>query len=257
MDQFTNIAGIRTRFRRTGDGPAAVVLHGWGAKIEAVDPIVRALASELTVYVPDLPGFGESGIPPEPWGVGDYMSWTLAFLRSIGVQRAHLVGHSFGGRIAIYLASHHPEVVDRMILVDSAGIRPKRGVRYYRRVGAAKVAKRAGRSLGPAGRRLQQRVAARMASADYAAAGPLRPTFVKVVNEDLTPLLPRILAPTLLIWGSEDDSTPVADARKMERLIPDAGLVIFDGAGHYSYLDQPQRFARVGGYFLSTAARAA
>ena len=257
MDQFTDIDGIRTRYRRVGSGAPVLVLHGWGAKIEAVDPIVRSLAAQATVYVADLPGFGESALPPQPWGVCDYTNWTLAFLREMDLARVDVVGHSFGGRIAIYLASHHPERIGKLILVDSAGIRPKRGLRYHRRVAVAKVSKHVGRRLGPVGRRLQARIAARMASSDYAAAGALRPTFVKVVNEDLTPLLAGIAVPTLLIWGSEDQDTPLSDARTMERLIPDAGLVIFDGAGHYSYLDQPARFARVGGYFLSTAVRAA
>lgn len=244
------IDGISTRLQCVGSGEPVLVLHGWGAKIEAVAPIVRALGAGATVYAPDLPGFGETGLPPEPWGVADYTRWTLALLDQLGLHRVKIVGHSNGGRIAIYLASHHPDRVEKMILVDSAGIRPKRGWSYYRRVGTAKVAKHLGARLGPAGRRLQQRVAARVASSDYASAGALRPTFVKIVNEDLTGLLPRIAAPTLLIWGAQDTSTPLSDGRTMERLIPDAGLVVFDDAGHYAYLDEPDRFGRIAAHFL-------
>jgi pimeloyl-ACP methyl ester carboxylesterase len=199
----------------------------------------------------DLPGFGETGLPPEPWGVAEYADWTRALMDELGLERPSIVGHSNGGRIAIHLASHHPGRVDKLILVDSAGIRPKRGFRYYRRVGMAKTAKHAARLLGPAGRALQRRVLARTASSDYANAGPLRPTFVKLVNEDLTPLLSQIRASTLLIWGDQDDSTPLADGQTMERLIPDAGLVVLKGAGHFSYIDQPQRFGRVAAHFLA------
>ncbi len=251
MDQFVDINGIRARWRRLGTGPPVLVLHGWGARIEAVDPIVRALAPQLTVDAVDLPGFGETGLPPEPWGVAEYAEWTRALMDELGLERPSVVGHSNGGRIAIHLASHHPERVDKLILVDSAGIRPKRGFRYYRRVGMAKTAKHAARFLGPPGRALHRRVFARAASSDYANAGPLRPTFVKLVNEDLTPLLSRIQASTLLIWGDQDDSTPLSDAQTMERLIPDAGLVVLKGAGHFSYLDQPQRFRRVAAHFLA------
>ena len=85
----------------------------------------------------------------------------------------------------------------------------------------------------------------RIASSDYKDAGELRPTLVKVVNEDLTPLLSRIGASTLLVWGTKDDAVPVAHARTMERLIPDAGLVLFEGAGHFAYLDEQGRFCAI------------
>jgi pimeloyl-ACP methyl ester carboxylesterase len=251
MDQFVDINGIRTRWRQAGTGPPVLVLHGWGAKIEAVDPIIRALSPQLTVFAVDLPGFGETALPPAPWGVADYADWTRALMDELGLERPSIVGHSNGGRIAIHLATHHPERVDKLILVDAAGIRPKRGLRYYRRVGVAKTAKHAARLLGRPGRALQRRVIARTASSDYANAGPLRPTFVKLVNEDLTPLLPRIRASTLLIWGDQDDATPLSDGQTMERLIPDAGLVVLKGAGHFSYIDQPQRFGRVAAHFLA------
>jgi pimeloyl-ACP methyl ester carboxylesterase len=105
--------------------------------------------------------------------------------------------------------------------------------------------------LGAPGRALGSRLVGRTASSDYAAsAETMRPTFVRLVNDDLTGLLPEIRASTLLIWGDQDADTPLSDGETMERLIPDAGLVVFEGAGHFSYADQPQRFARVAGHFL-------
>jgi pimeloyl-ACP methyl ester carboxylesterase len=114
---------------------------------------------------------------------------------------------------------------------------------------ASRSARLAGR-LGPAGRRLRDAVYDRIASADYREAGELRPILVKVVNEDLTDLLPRVRASTLLIWGAEDDVVPVTHARRMEGLIPDAGLVLFQRGGHFAYLDEPDRFCRVVTHFL-------
>ena len=111
-------------------------------------------------------------------------------------------------------------------------------------------ARAAGRLGGP-GAALRDALYRRIASEDYRNAGPLRPTFVKVVNEDLTELLPRVSAPTLLVWGTNDDAVPVAHARTMERAIPDAGLVLFEGAGHFAYLDEPDRFCRVVRHFLT------
>lgn len=249
---FTEIDGLRVRHMREGSGAPVVVLHGWGASIETVVSIVRALQGIAEVHALDLPGFGESQAPREPWGVDDYRRFLGSFMDAVGIaQPAALIGHSNGGRVAIAMAAAEPQRVSRMILVDSAGIRPKRGFTYYRKVSMAKVGKHAARRLGAPGRRLRDALVGRAASADYAAAPPeMRATFVRLVNADLRDLLPQVRVPTLLIWGQQDTATPVSDAQLMERLIPDAGLVLFEGAGHYSYLDQPARFATIARHFL-------
>jgi pimeloyl-ACP methyl ester carboxylesterase len=118
-----------------------------------------------------------------------------------------------------------------------------------------RVASRAARAigkLGPPGARLRDAAYRQLASQDYRDAGSLRPILVKVVNEDLAPLLVDVRSSTLLIWGTEDDAVPVAHARRMEAGIPDAGLVLFEGAGHFAYLDDPARFCRVARHFLGS-----
>lgn len=248
----SEIDGLRVRHVRQGAGAPVVVLHGWGASIETVASIVSALSGIAEVHALDLPGFGQSQAPPVPWGVDDYRRFLSSFMDAVGIAApAALIGHSNGGRVAIALAAAQPQRVTRMILVDSAGIRPKRGPTYYRKVGMAKVGKHAARRLGAPGRRLRDALVGRAASADYAAAAPeMRATFVRLVNADLRELMPQVRVPTLLVWGEQDTATPLADAHLMERLIPDAGLVVFEGAGHYSYLDQPARFARIARHFL-------
>jgi pimeloyl-ACP methyl ester carboxylesterase len=252
MDQILDIQGISTRLRRVGRGPDVLVLHGWGASIEAVQSILNGLADVCTVHAVDLPGFGHTGRPPHTWGVEEYSDWTRALLTTLGLSRPSIVGHSHGGRIAIHLAAHHPELVGRLLLVDSAGIRPRRTAKWYRKVAMAKVAKHVLSRLGSPGRAVGQRLVGRSASSDYAASdSAMRPTFVRLVNTDLTALLPDVHASTLLVWGDQDTETPLSDGETMARLIPDAGLVVFSGAGHFSYADQPQRFARVARHFLS------
>ncbi|MDE6555887.1 MAG: alpha/beta hydrolase, partial [Duncaniella sp.] len=141
------------------------------------------------------------------------------------------------------------------ILVDAAGIKPRRSFGYYRKVYTFKAMKRLmylvyGRE--EAERRLDRR-RAKAGSSDYAQASPMmRRILSKVVNEDLTSELPKIKAPTLLIWGENDTATPLSDAKKMERLIPDAGLVSYPGCGHYSFLDNPGGFAAVLTSFLKS-----
>jgi pimeloyl-ACP methyl ester carboxylesterase len=250
------IGGLRTRRLVRGEGEDLLVLHGWGASIEAVYPIVAGLASVARVHALDLPGFGESEPPPEPWGVQEYQGFVAAYMDAAGIARASIVGHSNGGRIAIRMAATEPARVAKLVLVDAAGVRPKRTFRWYRRVGMAKVGKYAARYLGAPGERLRETLIGRAASTDYAAAGELRSTLVKLVNADLRPFMPDIAASTLLVWGADDADTPLAMAREMERLIPDAGLVVLEGAGHFSYLDQPARFARIVSHFIAPPARA-
>jgi pimeloyl-ACP methyl ester carboxylesterase len=249
---FTEIEGLRVRHLREGSGPPVVVMHGWGARIETVASIVQALRGIAEVHALDLPGFGESEAPHAPWGVDDYRRFLGSFMDVVGVSRpATLIGHSNGGRVAIAMAATEPHRVSRMVLIDSAGIKSKRTFTYYRKVAMAKVGKHAARRLGAPGRTLREMLVGRAASADYAAASPqMRPTFVRLVNSDLRELMPQIKAPTLLIWGEQDTATPLADAHLMERLIPDAGLVVFEGAGHFSYLDQPEKFARIARHFI-------
>jgi pimeloyl-ACP methyl ester carboxylesterase len=233
-----------------GDLPI-VILHGWGAHIEAVGPILTALAGASDLIALDLPGFGESDSPEQAWDVDSYARFMIHFFDELGVDRAHLVGHSHGGRVSIALAADEPERVGRLLLVDSAGIPPKRGWRYRRRVAVAKLGRLLARVGGAPGRRLQARMRARVASRDYLdASETMRGTFRAVIAADLRDRLPRIGAPTLLVWGDRDEETPLWMAHLMEELIPDAGLVILGGAGHYSYADAPGQFGAVARRFL-------
>lgn len=242
--------GTGVHIVRGGAGSPVLVLHGWGASAAAVMPIVTGLVAGHDVIAPDMPGFGESDLPPAPWAVGDYADLVLRLLDRLGIDGpVDLIGHSFGGRIGIVLAARHADRIGRLVLVDSAGIRPTPSGRVRARSLAARAV-RPLRRLGPPGRGIADAVSARLASSDYRDAGPLRPTLAKVVAEDLRGYLPQIAAPTLLIWGALDDTTPLADGRLMEDSIPDAGLVVFDRAGHYAYADEPGRFNTIVAHFL-------
>ena len=162
------------------------------------------------------------------------------FVEALGLKAPILVGHSFGGRVSIVYASRWD--VTKVVLVDAAGIKPVRPLSYYIKVYSFKIARRIvpllmGQRRGQA---LIDRWRNRGGSADYNNASPvMKGILSKVVNEDLTSLLPLIKAPTLLLWGENDTATPMRDARIMERLIPDAGLVAMPGCGHFSFLDNP------------------
>jgi pimeloyl-ACP methyl ester carboxylesterase len=247
--RMVDVGGQRTRVLETGDGPPVVVLHGWGGRIESMNPVIGCLSGHFRVVALDLPGFGESPPPTGGWGTPDYAAYVRDVVGETGVARAHFLGHSFGAKTSLYLAATHPDLVEKLVLAGSPGLRgsPSPAVRAKRLV--SKGARVAGR-LGPVGRVLRDALYDRIASKDYKEAGALRSILVNVVNEDLSHLLPRVASPTLLVWGTGDDAVPVTHARIMERLIPDAGLVLLEGAGHFAYLEDPQRFCRVVRHFL-------
>jgi pimeloyl-ACP methyl ester carboxylesterase len=238
------VAGHPTRLYDSGQGPPVVVLHGWGGRIESMTPPIACLEPKHRVVAVDLPGFGESPAPSGAWGTSDYARFVSTLLNDLDIERASFVGHSYGAKTSLYLAATEPNLVDKLVLVGSSGLRtpPSFQARLKRTV--SKGARFAGKAGAP-GRKVRDTVYERIASNDYKDAGELRPTLVKVVNEDLTPLLSRIGASTLLVWGTKDDAVPVSHARTMERLIPDAGLVLFEGAGHFAYLDEQGRFCAI------------
>ena len=238
------VDGHPTRLYDSGEGPPVVVLHGWGGRIESMAPPIACVQPKHRVVAVDLPGFGESPPPLEAWGTNDYARFVSGLLRDLNVERAHFLGHSYGAKTSLYLAATEPELVDKMILVGSSGLRTPPSLKARMKRGVSKGARLAGKAGAP-GRRLRDSLYDRIASSDYKEAGALRPTLVKVVNEDLTPLLSRISASTLLVWGTKDDAVPVAHARTMERLIPDAGLILFEGAGHFAYLDEQAKFCAI------------
>lgn len=242
-------AGQRARLVERGRGEPVVVLHGWGGRIESMAPVIACLEPAFRVLALDLPGFGESPAPAQIWGTPEYSGFVAAVLAERGVRRARLVGHSYGAKIALHLAATRPELVQQLVLVGSSGLRTPPSLRARAKRMLSRLGRAAAR-LGPPGRAVRNALYARIASQDYRAAGAMRPILVKVVNEDFKQLLPRVGAPTLLVWGSADDAVPLSHARTMARLIPDAGLVTFEGAGHFAYLDEPARFCRVVRHFF-------
>lgn len=235
VEQIIEINGLPLHYFQAGSGYPVLLLHGWGVDSSTFCHVENHLADSFTTYSLDMPGFGETPPPKEAWSIYDYADLVETFLATQALDAPILIGHSFGGRISIILGSRG--LAKKIVLADSAGILPHRGLDYYAKVYSYKL----GRKLlgeGWAEKRRQK-----TGSADYqAASGVMRQTFVKVVNEDLQPLLAKIQAPTLLVWGSEDTATPLRDAKIMEQQIADCGLVVFEGCGHYAFLEQAVRF---------------
>lgn len=248
------INGIDTNYLAVGQGEAVLLLHGWGSSLEPYRRLIDLLSKKYFVIALDMPGFGKTGEPMRPFGVDDYVDFVLEFLKLFSISKLSLVGHSFGGRVIIKMANRKlPFAVDKIVLIDSAGIKPqgskKKSVKQVcYKIGKWFAGRRLISRLFPG---LLEKLRIKFGSADYVAASPMmRQCLVKVVNEDLSPLLPGIKAPTLLVWGEHDTATPLSDAKKMEAEIPDAGLAVIKNAGHFSFVEQPVIFESIMSSFF-------
>lgn len=248
MEKDIIIDGVKVHYEECGpsEGQPIIIMHGWGCDHTTVGFIRDIVKDRMHVFNLDLPGHGKSQEPPEPWGVDAFTRLVEKFITALGISSPVLIGHSFGGRIALLLASRN--TIRKMILVDAAGIKPKRSIRYYIKVYSFKTAKRVlplilGKNRG---QKIIDSWRGKAGSADYRQSSPMmRAVMSRCVNEDLKHVMPSIKAATLLVWGEQDTATPISDAHTMERLIPDAGLVSFPGCGHYSFLDNPGSFRAV------------
>ena len=199
------------------------------------------------MYNFDLPGFGESDEPNDAWGSFEYAEFIHKFCEKKKIEDPIIIAHSFGCRIALQYAYRYK--VHKMCLTGAAGVRDSRGINYYFKVYSYKAGKKI-MSLKPL-EKYKEKFMKNAGSADYQnTSGVMRSTFVKIVNEDLKPLLNEIDTETLLVFGENDEATPVAKGKLMEKLMSNAALVVFENDDHFAYFHQAQRFNMVLDAFL-------
>ncbi len=246
------VGGHRVRWHQEGRGEETLaVLQGWGTSRKIYEAVGQALGGGMRVIYLDLPGFGESPEPEEAWSVEEYTDFFVEFVKAMGIERLSILGHSYGGRMALLLAAREqslPFALDKVVLVGSAGLRRPLSLGAKCRVAMFRLAKKIALwkpIYALFGQEIDQWMASQ-GSADYRAASPLmRRSLVMAVSQDLAPLLPEIDREILLIWGDGDTATPLEDGRRMEALLPRAGLAVVPGAGHYVFLERPQVFIQI------------
>ena len=215
-----------------------VLLHGWGVDASTLEPLQSQLKVRGEVWAPNLPGFGGTAAPEDAWGVEEYAHWVMAQEFTQGPGPLMLLGHSFGGRVALKIAALYPDRVKAIILVAGAGIRlPKPWLRRLY-VGSVQRLARWSRACLPTslGGWLRGVLLARIASRDYLNAGPLRTTFVKVIQEDLSSTARVIQAPALLLYGQLDTETPPQLGRMLARCLARSSFYELEGFDHYTVL---------------------
>lgn len=218
-----------------------VFLHGWGVDSKLWFKVTPGLIKKnYSMYFIDLPGFGQSQIPNTVYDVNDYKNVVYEFVRKLGLKKVNLIGHSFGGRISIKMASENPKLLEKVILVDTAGIVTVSKIKKI----TALIAKIFSPIFRPNFMQPLRKKLYVLFGSEYLENEKLSKIFSKVVSENLTRLLTLIKKPTLIIWGKNDQVTPLYYGELMNKFIAKSKLVIFEKAGHFSFLDQPEEYVK-------------
>ncbi|MDP3735041.1 MAG: alpha/beta hydrolase [bacterium] len=238
------VNNIATDYLDEGTGAVMLMLHGWKDTLQTFDQLVPLLAKGRRIVRLDLPGFGGTEPPPGTWGVGDYACFVRDFIFKLNINVDVLVGHSFGGRVALKGLGEGALSARRLVLIASAGVAKKKTLRNYFFAVLAK--------LGRAATLVPPLSFARLAlrgklyqflGSDYFEAGSLSDTFRAVVREDLSSAARQVHIPTLLIWGREDAITPLCEGERLVSLIPGSTLKVFPAAGHFVHREKPGEVA--------------
>jgi pimeloyl-ACP methyl ester carboxylesterase len=248
------LAAGTLRYRESGSGTPLLILHGWGVDSSVMTSIMNRLSGIRRCIAIDFPGFGGSDLPPNPWGVDDYAEVVRQLIHALDLGKCDILAHSFGGRVTLSLLASDTDQSQfgKVLITGGAGLKPRRSWRYHYRKNMARLLKAPFRLLPSSlrdkglGYLRTTTVWKSLGSSDYQKLqGVMREVFVKTVNHYQDGLLPSIKHEVLLIWGVNDDATPIDQGYRLEKGLPKATLIKIEQAGHYAFLDQPAAFGAI------------
>jgi len=245
------VDSLLTHYETHGKGKTVLLLHGWGDSAAGLAGLQQALAKKYKVIALDLPGFGGTQAPGGVWGLDDYAYFVDHFLTKIEAARPRaIIGHSNGGAIAIRGMARGLLGADKLVLLASAGIRGE----YKGRTKALRLLTKAGKALTtPLPKSVKQRLRKKVYQAvgsDMLVAEHLQETFKKIITDDVREDAARLSLPTLLVYGGQDEVTPIKHANLLNDAIKTSKLEILTNAGHFVHLDEPDKVVQLIEGFL-------
>lgn len=234
---FYTYKAINIYYEIVGNGTIPIVfLHGWGGSTESFKFLCNRLTFNYKALFIDFPPFGKSEEPLCEFTIFDYAEITKLIIKECGMEKPILVGHSFGGRVALILAGE--KEASKVLLTSSAGMKVKHGIPYYFKVYRHKILKKFG-------------IKSNGGSSDYKNLSQnMRKTFVNIVNTYLEKYAINISVPTLLVWGGKDKDTPMYMAKKLKKLIKGSELIVYKNAGHFCYIENARAFSLILNSFV-------
>jgi len=248
-EEKINIKGLNIYYKIFGEEKTSLpadrrvlILHGWGSRSDNWQEVGELLAQKgIKVIIPDLPGFGNSDKPIIAWNLDDYCDFVEEFVRALNLNKFYLLGHSFGGEIAVKYSLRFSEKIDRLFLIDASCIRTrnlKKKLLYI----ISKIFRIF--SFSSFLRKAFYRFV--VGKSDYLSVeGVMRDTYLKIIAEDLSGVLSKVDAPTVIIWGEKDDITPLNDARIISQRIKNSKLEIIPDVDHSPHLKNPEELSKL------------
>lgn len=237
------INGVSVNYLDYGQGEEALVLlHGWGQNVEMMKPIGDRFKKNNRIIIIDLPGFGLSDEPKNIWTLNDYVECIKKLLNELNINKPILIGHSFGGKISLLYASMYE--VTKLILFGSPFKKEIKKLSFKTKT--LKFLKTV-----PLINKLEGFAKKHIGSTDYKKASEtMRKILVEHVNLDIEEEVKKIKCPTLLVWGTMDTEVPVERAYELEKIISDAGVVVYEGCSHYAYLERLDQTIKIISSFI-------
>jgi len=227
-------------------GTPLLMLHGWGQSMISLHMMGSLLQRDREIHLIDLPGFGDSDLPEAAkskegaWDTRKYAHVIIEYMNGKGLKTANILGHSFGGRVCLQLAAHFPDRIEKVVLMDAAGLKPHRSLAHKLRLFKIKSIGsfiRTTRSL--TGEKINKKwhgwFSSKYGSTDYKSASDMKNVLVKTVTEDQAENAKKIKHPTLLIWGENDQATPLDQAHRLKSYIANSELLVLENKGHMPY----------------------
>ncbi len=237
------VSGLHVRYQDEGEGKCVLMLHGWMHDHHSFDALAALLTRHYRVVRLDLPGFGGSATPPSTWRVEDYAACVASFIQKLNIRPHAIIGHSFGGRIILKGFGGRLLTAERIVLIAAAGNARRSTLRLGLYRFLAKGIKLLAFIIPMRLYARLRRAAYQYLQSDYADVGALSEIFVRAISEDLTPDAIKISVPTLLLWGSADEITPLSDGECLKAAIPGARFETFPGATHQVHRERPEEVA--------------
>lgn len=238
------INGIKTNYQVFGEGKPFLILHGWGSNSDRWIQVAEKISEKgYKVIVPDLPGFGQSQLPPTPWSINNYINWLEELIKELRLKDFYLLGHSFGGALSSKVAVKHVQDIRKLFLVSAACVRKKTAKKSFFKKMSKIVKVFYFIPYFDLFRRAVYKFI--IGKSDYVyVQGIIRETYLKVISEDLSFHLPFIKVPTVIIWGDKDCITPLKDAHFINKQIKNSKLIIISESGHDLNRKQPEILAQ-------------
>ena len=239
---YLTLEDITIYYEQYGNNNKTIlILPGWGNTRETFHHIINHFKKDYTIYILDYPALGNSPIPSKTLTIYDYTELIIKFMNHLNLNNPIIIAHSFGGRITTLLTGYYKIKIDKLILIDIAGIKPKKTLKKIIKEKTYKLLRIISKLLPKKKQKyIQQKLLNLFASSDYNALPiQMKETFKNIVNEDLKKNFKNIQSEVLIIWGELDNDTPLKDAYTINKLIKNSGLIVLKKANHYSYLQNP------------------